>query len=86
MKYSFEITIAGCAANSAHFYVNGGMDSSMCFDNYRFCIEKLYPALDKLNGDIEVTLGNEMFCNPDIAKIIDCNLDSIPECFSYCDF
>jgi len=86
MKYTFEITIAGCVTNCAHCYVNGGMGSSMCFDDYRFCIEKLTPTLNRLNGDIAVTLGNELFCNPDIAKIINYSSDSIPKYFSYRDF
>ncbi len=86
MKYTFEITIAGCVTNCAHCYVNGGMGTPMYFKDYRFCIEKLKTTLDRLNGDIAVTLGNELFCNPDIAKIIDYNLDIIPKYFSYCDF
>lgn len=86
MKYTFEITIAGCAVNCAHCYVSGGTGTPMRFDDYRLCIEKLKPALDDLNGDIAVTLGNELFCSPDIANIIDYNLNSIPEYFSYRDF
>ncbi len=86
MKYTFEITIAGCATNCAHCYVNGGAGMSMSFSNYCFCIEKLKTTLDKLNGDIAVTLGNELFCNPDIAKIIDYSFDIIPKYFSYRDF
>lgn len=70
MKYTFEITIAGCSTNCAHCYVNGGPAPSMALDDFRLCTAKLRPVLDRLTGDISVTLGNEMFCHPQITDIL----------------
>ena len=86
MKYTFEITIAGCSTNCAHCYVNGGIGKSMSYDDYYLCLSKLIPVFDKLNDEISITLGNEIFCNRDIKKIIDYSTENIPRYFSYHDF
>lgn len=69
MKYTFEITIAGCAANCAHCYVDGGPGAIMPPADYALCLEKLVPALDRLGGDISLNLGNETFCHPRVAEL-----------------
>lgn len=69
MKYTFEITISGCATNCGHCYVNGGPGPIMPYEDYVLCLQKLAPALDKLGGDVCITLGNEMFCHPRLADI-----------------
>lgn len=69
MKYTFEITISGCATNCGHCYVDGGPGAMMPFEDYVLCLQKLSPALDRLSGDICITLGNEMFCHPRLADI-----------------
>jgi len=69
MKYTFEITIAGCAANCAHCYVDGGPGAMMPCEDYVLCLEKLVPALDRLQGDIALNLGNETFCHPHAAAL-----------------
>lgn len=86
MKYTFEITVAGCAMNCAHCYVDGGIGPSMRFDAYTYLVQRLLPILDKLNGKIAVTLGNELFCNPDIVKILDYSAANLPKYFSYLNF
>ena len=69
MKYTFEITIAGCAANCAHCYVDGGPGPIMPAKDYTLCLERLVPALDRLEGDIALNLGNETFCHPQVAEL-----------------
>lgn len=86
MKYTFEITVAGCATNCAHCYVDGGTAPPMRFDTYTFLVQKLIPILNRLNGEIAVTLGNELFCNPDIVKILDYSAANLPKYFSYRNF
>lgn len=86
MKYTFEITVAGCAMNCAHCYVDGGIGSAMRFDDFSLLIQRLKPILDRLNGEISVTLGNELFCNPDIVKILGCCAENLPRYFSYKNF
>ncbi len=34
MKYTIEITIAGCSTNCAHCYVDGGIDKNMSVDDF----------------------------------------------------
>lgn len=70
MKYTFEITIAGCSTNCAHCYVDGGPAPSMPLEDFQLCAKRLRPVLDRLSGDISITLGNEMFCHPQIAEIL----------------
>ena len=70
MKYTIEITIAGCSTNCAHCYVDGGIDKNMSVDDFKICVEKLKPVLNKLGNDASVTLGNELFCNPNIKEIL----------------
>lgn len=86
MKYTFEITIAGCAMNCAHCYVDGGIGPVMHFDDFSVLVQKLKPILNKLNGEIDVTLGNELFCNPDIVKILDYSAANLSRYFSYRNF
>lgn len=86
MKYTFEITIAGCSTNCAHCYVNGGPAPIMPLDDYHFCIEKLHKILHSLTGDISLTLGNELFCHPDIEHIIQFTHAVLPDFFSFSNF
>ena len=86
MKYTFEITIAGCSTNCAHCYVNGGPAPSMALEDFRLCAAKLRPALDRLAGDIAVTLGNEMFCHPQIADILQICDEQLPSYVTFRDF
>lgn len=83
MKYTFEITIAGCAANCAHCYVCGGPGPQMKFHTFQFIIQKLKPILDKLSGDIAVTLGNELFCHSQITDVLSFTAKAIPQYFSF---
>lgn len=75
MKYTFEITIAGCAVNCGHCYVNGGPDKPILLSDFAFAVNKILPVLNRLEGDISLTLGNEIFCHPQIAEILSfCNV------------
>ena len=69
MKYTFEITICGCATNCGHCYVDGGPGPAMSYEDYVLCLSKLAPALEKLNGEISLNLGNETFCHPRVAEL-----------------
>jgi len=69
MEYTFEITLAGCSTNCMHCSVDGGPSRNMSFTNYIQCLEKLKPILDRLEGDISVTPGNEPLNHP-LAKDI----------------
>lgn len=82
MKYTIEITIAGCSTNCAHCYVDGGYAKPMSFEDYKRCIKKIKPLLDTLDN-CAVTLGNEIFCNPDIFKILEYSKNQIGKHFSY---
>ena len=82
MKYTIEITIAGCSVNCAHCYVDGGYAKPMSFEDYKRCVEKIKPLLDTLDN-CAVTLGNEIFCNPDIFKILEYSKTQIGKHFSY---
>ena len=86
MKYTFEITIAGCATNCAHCYVDGGPARQMRFNDFEFCLQKIKAVLDKLDGDIAVTLGNEIFCHSAINNILSLTSQLIPEYFSFRDY
>ena len=86
MMYTFEITIAGCATNCTHCYIDGGPAAQMKLGNYRYCIEKLIPLLNSLKGKVAVTLGNELFCHRDITEIISFANEMIPQYFSYHDY
>lgn len=86
MKYTFEFTIAGCSTNCAHCYVDGGPASQMKLDDYKACVEKLKPILEKLNGDIYVTLGNEPFCHRSINEILHYNAHNLAGYFSFLDY
>ena len=69
MKYTFEITVAGCAARCAHCYVSGGPGPIMSVSDYKLCLDRLVPALERLSGEISLNLGNETFCHPDVVKL-----------------
>lgn len=81
MKYTFEITIAGCACNCAHCYVDGGPGPIMSYEDYALCLQKLAPALKKLPGDISLNLGNETFCHPQVAQLFRLTDQICPEFF-----
>lgn len=86
MKYTFEITIAGCSTNCEHCYVNGGPAPIMPLDDYHFCIEIMSKILHTLSGNISLTLGNELFCHPDIEHIIRYTHAVLPDYYSYSNF
>ncbi len=86
MKYTIEISIAGCSTNCTHCYVDGGFAPYMSFENYKVCIEKLKPLLKILGNSASVTLGNELFCNPYIDKILEYNLKELGKHFSYSSY
>jgi len=86
MKYTFEFTIAGCATNCAHCYVDGGPGLQMRLSDYKFCLQKIKGVLGKLDGDIAVTLGNEIFCHSAINDILSFTSQLIPEYFSFQDY
>lgn len=69
MKYTFEITVAGCATNCAHCYVAGGPGPIMPYEDYVFCLKRLVPALERLSEDVALNLGNETFCHPRAADL-----------------
>lgn len=81
MKYTFEITVAGCAANCAHCYVDGGPGAAMSLSDYRLCLEKLIPALERLRGKVSLNLGNETFCHPQAAELFRITDDVCPQFF-----
>lgn len=86
MKYTIEISIAGCSTNCAHCYVDGGFAPYMSFENYKICIEKLKPLLKFLGNSASVTLGNELFCNPYIDEILEYNITQLGDHFSYSSY
>ena len=86
MKYTIEITVAGCTTSCAHCYVNGGHAPTMSFDDFSFCAEKLAEVFKYLDGDIAVTTGNEPFCHPQITEILDCLSSTLPCYFSFADY
>ena len=83
MKYTFEITIAGCSTRCDHCYVDGGPASNMEAAVYERCINKLKHILANVDGDISLTLGNEIYCHPDIGRIIEYTADIMPQYFSF---
>lgn len=83
MKYTFEITICGCSTNCAHCYVDGGAAPQIKLSDYELFLEKLKPVLDRVEGDISVTLGNEIFCHRSIAELLNITADKIPEYYTY---
>lgn len=83
MKYTFEITLAGCNTNCFHCYVNGGPGAIMPYEDYMLCIEKLKPILDSLDGDIAVTLGNELFNHPRAKDIVKETFKLMPEYYTH---
>lgn len=69
MKYTFEITICGCATNCGHCYVDGGPGPIMSCEDYALCLNRLVPALKRLDGNIAFNLGNETFCHPRVVDL-----------------
>lgn len=86
MKYTFEITIAGCSTNCAHCYVNGGSAPTMTLKDFELCVRQLRPVLDQLSGDVSVTLGNEMFCHPQLVDILWICKEQLPQYVCFRDF
>ncbi|MBQ8393151.1 MAG: radical SAM protein [Clostridia bacterium] len=86
MKYTIEITISGCSTNCAHCYVDGGIDKCMSLCDFKQCIEKIKPLLNKLGKEATVTLGNELFCHPNIKEILKYCLDNLCGHFSYSNY
>ncbi len=86
MKYTIEITVAGCTTSCAHCYVGGGHAPTMKFDDFSYCAEKFAKVLKYLDGDIAVTIGNEPFCHPQIAEILDCLSTTLPCYFSFANY
>ena len=70
MKYTFEITVAGCNARCRHCYVSGGPGSSMPLSDYRACLEKLVPALTRLKGSVSIAPGHEPFNHEEAAALM----------------
>ena len=83
MKYTFEITLAGCNTNCMHCYVDGGPEAIMPYEDYMLCIERLKPVLDSLDGDIAVTLGNELFNHPRAKDIVKETFQFMPEYYTH---
>ncbi len=86
MKYTFEITIAGCSTNCAHCYVDGGPAPAMILEDFKLCVKRLRPVLGRLEGDISVTLGNEMFCHPNLVDILEICKEQLSPYVSFRDF
>jgi len=83
MKYTFEISISGCTTNCAHCYVDGGPASQMNLQDYRCCARRIKSILEKLDGDIAVTLGNEPFCHSAINEILSFTSEVLSDYFSF---
>lgn len=83
MKYTFEISLAGCNTNCLHCYVDGGPGALMPYEDYLLCIEKLKSVLDCLDGDISVTLGNELFNHPMAKDIVKETFKFMPEYYTH---
>ncbi len=83
MKYTFEISIAGCNTDCLHCYIDGGPGAVMPYEDYILCIEKLKPVLDCLDGEISVTLGNELFNHSMAKDIVRETYKFMPEYFTY---
>lgn len=69
-QYTFEISLVGCNTNCLHCYVDGGPRTPMSLANFLLCLEKLRPLLNSLEGQIAVTLGNELPNHPHAQEII----------------
>lgn len=79
MQYTFEITLAGCGTNCMHCSVDGGPSRNMSFSDYIQCLEKLRPILDRLEGEVSVTPGNEPLNHPQAKDIISCTHKMMPQ-------
>jgi MoaA/NifB/PqqE/SkfB family radical SAM enzyme len=83
MKYTFEITIAGCSVSCAHCYINAGPSIEMTFDNVLFAIAKVSEILSYLPGERFLTLGDELFNHSKMIDIIKFARTNAGEYFSY---
>ena len=70
MKYTFEISLAGCSTKCMHCYISGKPSKNMDYAQYMKCLKKLKPVLDIIDGEISVTPGNEPLNHPQAEKII----------------
>lgn len=86
MQYTFEITVAGCNTRCKHCYISGGPAKSMKLDAFQYCLTHLRPVLERLEGDIAVTLGNEPFLHPQAKEVFSAAYAIVPEYFFYDDF
>lgn len=83
LKYTFEISIAGCNTECAHCYVSGGPSSVIHFEKYIEAIQILKNILTKVDGEIYVTLGNEICNHPQITELISFTHEHMPSYYSY---
>jgi len=58
----------------------------MKFDDYIKIINKLNDIIRKIDGDISVTLGNDIFNHPRIGEIISFTKELMPSYYSYDNF
>ena len=83
MKYTFEISVAGCATTCAHCYVSGGFAPAINADKFEAALVRLGAVIDGLGGDVAVTLGNEVFVHPRCLEILDIAHKILPTQTSY---
>ncbi len=86
MKYTFEVSVAGCNTECAHCYISGGPAPAVRFDGYKRAITALNGILKRIDGEIYVTLGDEIFNHPQIAEMVSFTHGLMPSYYSYNDF
>lgn len=86
MKYTFEISLAGCSTKCMHCYISGGPSKNMDYAQYIKCLNKIKPVLDRIDGEISVTPGNEPLNHPQAEKIISQTHSLIPKYYPGRDF
>lgn len=86
MEYTFEITVAGCNTNCRHCYVSGGPGPHMPLATYRACLERLVPALDRLEGNVSIMPGNEPFNHPEAVELMRMTHALAPEYYPDADY
>lgn len=82
MKYTFEITISGCATNCGHCYVNGGPGAQMKTEDAIYCTDRIASAFRGVEGDRYITFGNENFCHKHVTEIFSHIHGRYPEFFA----
>lgn len=82
MQYTFEISMAGCSTNCMHCCVDGGPSRNMSLSNYIQCLEKLKPILERIEGDISVTPGDEPLNHPQAKDIISVTHEIMPQYYA----